>query len=215
MQKPEAQEYAGRWIQEQQFLRIPLFYVSDDDITTIPHLSGVKPRLSCSNELRRHLKGINLQIESDWARSKSIEGLIYTVYRFSKDERIELLYIGIARCAGRKGELSILFKHDMNRFHHGDMTNGHVDKISRTIRGEINSYSNWVAALFNNGIHLNRPTPSAVLRTPTYVHFEIWSSNAHSIIPPFRSIDQEEMNRVAIFGTNGVGHHLLNTRGNK
>jgi hypothetical protein len=159
---------------------------------------------------------VNHEVGIDWNGPRQIEGIIYTVYRFTTDRKISPLYVGIARCAGKEGGLSVLFGHDMNRFHHGRKTNGHVDRISRTIKGEIDSYANWTAILFNAGATLNGVAPEVVLQSPTFVHIEIWSRVASSIIlgngPT--AIGDEEMLRISVFRAAGFRHQLLNRHGN-
>ena len=215
MTQNEAKVYIRNWSNHQHFLNTPLLSVQPNGVTVVPH-PGNHSRLSCSQELRTYLQQINKQVAVDRNGPGLIEGIIYTVHRSSKNGEICPLYVGIARCAGRDGNLSILFTHDMNRFHHGRGTNGHVDKITRTINGEINVYAHWTTALFNPGAVLNGPFPAVVLRAPVFVHIELWGPMAGSIIPDdgHRPIDDEEMLRISVFRTAGFAQQLLNRHGN-
>lgn len=211
MTTQQAQEYFQTWEKASKFQNIPLLKVGKDGLSI--QIDPRQPnRLHCSDELVSIISNISKTIIGDWNKTKSIEGITYLVYRKpSNRSGIEPLYVGIANSSNKKGDnISSLWRNARAaRFSDRVNSNGHVDLLSRSLFGAYEGYKHWVDSLFV-------PNQPSKLSHQTFVHIEIWNAESHRMISCLNGtpLYVEEMHRLWVLKTMGLGGQLLNRDGN-
>ena len=215
MNKNKAEKHLRDWFALIPKTDPPLLEVKSDGVTPIIP-AGPQPRLCCSKPLVNTVAALAATIIADWKGPRLIEGVSYFVYRRDSNGDIDPLYVGIANSSNKKGaKLSSLWRMRGARFCDGYESNGHVDCLSRSLFEGHKGYANWVTKLFGPGVASGGLVAPRLLQ-PVFVHFELWNSSAHRILPevPAAPLYVEEMLRLWTLKSAGYGEQLLNRDGN-
>ena len=215
MHQNKASRHVRDWFAAIQKNDPPLLEVKSDGVTPIIP-AGPQPRLCCSKPLVNTVAALAATIIADWKGPRLIEGVSYFVYRRDSNGDIDPLYVGIANSSNKKGaKLSSLWRMRGARFCDGYESNGHVDCLSRSLFEGHKGYANWVTKLFGPGVASGGLVAPRLLQ-PVFVHFELWNSSAHRILPevPAAPLYVEEMLRLWTLKSAGYGEQLLNRDGN-
>jgi len=166
-----------------------------------------------SPELSEKLKSTRASVQKEFKQPGKLvtEGICYLVYREADVGEAEPLYVGIAQTIGKSGKLSALFAAGgWLRFSDGFGSCGHIGNLNDCFAGNSKGYQNWRKALFCSG-------PKPKLKTPVFVHVQIWSTDSKSIWPKLGHVPLflEEGIRIWFLQLAGYGENLLNKDGNR
>ena len=189
---------------------IHLFDMDGDPDCSLTVRLDAEGLMQRSQAFSDHIEAIKKRVKSAFGTPNCPEGVIYLIYRTQKDSTCpEPLYIGVSDVKGDKGEINSLFKSGHIRFGHKPKVNGHLSKLNEALQaalgGRLHSHRHWIDEMFEDVT-----TPR--LKTPVYVHMQVWEVNSQSIFPEMEhcSILTEEQIRLELVRQSGRGDHLLN-----
>lgn len=187
---------------------IPLFKTEDDGLRLIPNEQNWLQRSQIFTDRLNEVRDLVI-------KSKVLpEGICYLIYRRDTEESVDPLYVGIAECVGKKGNVSALFSRaGWMRFDHRPKSNGHICNINEALISANHPYSTWVNAMFDAQDEEGKIT----LKNKLYVHVDIWTKESVSIIRELGNtpLFVEEKIRIWTLSQAGYSRQLLNRDGNR